>query len=309
MTAAAPTDRHILVTGGAGFIGSHLVDALHHDNTVTVYDSLARGDADRCPPDVELIEADVRDEDRLEPAVREADLVFHQAAMVSVERSVESPVTSHGTNVGGTLAILEAARRADARVVLASSAALYGMPVELPIDENHPTRPTSPYGLEKLAADHYARLYHELYGVETVSLRYFNAYGSRQTADDYAGVIAAFRSQAADGGPLVVEGDGTHTRDFVHVSDVVDANLRAATADDALGASINIGTGHETSIRELAETVADLAPGDIDIRHTNPRPGDIPRSVADISTARELLGFEPTVNLAAGLETFLFPDG
>ena len=241
-----------------------------------------------------------------EQTVREAmagvDLVYHQAASVSVSRSVEQPQESHETNVSGTLTILEPARREDARVVFASSAAIYGDPDSLPIAEEHPTSPQSPYGLEKLTGDRYLRLYNELYGLETVPLRYFNVYGPRQTGGDYAGVITVFRNQAQAGEALTVHGDGTQTRDFVHVADIVQANLRAGTTD-VVGVPFNIGTGECVSIRELAETVREVADRSVEIVHQEPREGDIEESEADISRARETLGYKPTRSLQAGLAT------
>lgn len=300
MTAPGPADEDVLVTGGAGFIGSHLSRRLADRNAVTVFDSLTSGRRDRVPAGAELIEADLRDGERIDAAVSASERVFHLAAMVDVSRSVEAPLDSHGVNVEGTLAVLEAARRHDVPVIVASSAAIYGRPVEVPIPEDHPHRPLSPYGLDKLAVDQYARLYHDLYGLPVSALRYFNVYGPGQPGADYAGVIATFLEQALGGGPLTLEGDGTQTRDFVHVSDVVRANLLAADADVG-GRAINVGTGSETSIRELAETVRELADGRPDITHVDPRPGDIDRSVADLTRAESELGYRPDVDLETGL--------
>lgn len=300
----AVAGRDVVVTGGAGFVGSHLADALVEDNDVTVLDSLVAGDPTHVPAGAELVEADVRDREAVAAHVAGADLVFHEAALVSVEASIERPAESDAVTADGTLATLEAARAADARVVLASSAAIYGHPAYLPVDEDHPTEPESPYGVAKLAADHYARVYHELYGLETVRLRYFNVYGPRQSAD-YSAVVSTFREQAAAGEPITVEGDGTQTRDFVHVSDVVEANLLAATAGGAAGRAYNVGTGEETSIRELAEAVRDVSGTGSEVVHVDPREGDIDRSVADVSRAREELGFEASVPLREGLRDLL----
>lgn len=291
--------RDVLVTGGAGFVGSHLADALVSDNEVTVLDALTTGRRENVPDGATFLEADLRDEDAVAEAAAGADVVFHQAALVSVGESTDRPRASNAVNVAGTLALLEAARRADARVVIASSCALYGHPEYVPVDEDHPAEPTSPYGVDKLAVDHYARVYADLYGLPVVPLRYFNVYGPRQSAD-YSAVIRTFADQARADEPITVEGDGTQTRDFVHVSDVVRANLLAA-GTDAVGVPFNVGTGTETSIRELAGAVREAAGSDSEIVHVDPRPGDIERSVADTARARERLGFEAETPLAEGL--------
>jgi len=291
--------RSVLVTGGAGFIGSHLADALVEENDVRVLDHFASGRRRNLPRGVAVVEGDVRDEDALGVAMADVDVVFHEAAVVSVDRSVEDPVETHDVNVDGTLAVLERARREDARVVVASSAAIYGDPESVPVHESHPKSPDSPYGLDKLAVDHYARLYADLYGLETVALRYFNVYGPRQTGA-YSGVVSAFLEQAREGGPLTVDGDGTQTRDFVHVDDVVRANLLAATTSH-VGEAFNVGTGASVSVVELAELVREVAGADADVVHTDPRPGDVERSRADVGRARRVLGYEPRVSLESGL--------
>jgi UDP-glucose 4-epimerase len=250
------------------------------------------------------IEGDVRDAAVLADALAGADVVFHEAAQISVDQSIERPIDSHEVNVDATLSLLERAREHDFRVVLASSCAIYGHPESVPIPETAPLEPPSPYGIEKLTVDHYARRYHGLYGVETVALRYFNVYGPRQAAGDYSGVISVFADQAAAGDPITVHGDGSQTRDFVHVSDVVQANLLAATTD-SVGEAFNVGTGNATSIRELAETIRRVTESDSDIVHTDPREGDIEHSRAETTKAREQLGFEATVDLDAGLSDLL----
>jgi UDP-glucose 4-epimerase len=247
-----------------------------------------------------LIVDDIRDTDALSRAMTDVDLVFHEAAEISVEQSVEQPMATHDVNVDGTLQVLEAAREEDARVVVASSAAVYGHPEQVPVAEDAPKTPASPYGIDKLAVDHYTRRYHDLYGLETVALRYFNIYGPRQGSGAYSGVIDAFFEQAEAGGPITVHGEGTQTRDFVHVENVVDANLLAARTD-RVGEAFNVATGTETSIRDLAETIRDVVDPDIDITHTDPREGDIDRSCADVSRGRVDLGFEADVELSEGL--------
>ena len=292
--------RTLLVTGGAGFIGSHIVDAVVDRNDVRVLDSLSTGSRDRLPDGVRLIEGDIRDQETVEAAMEGVDVVFHEAAMVSVPESVDRPRACHDVNGTATVTLLEAARANDSRVVFASSAAIYGHPDGVPIAEDAPKRPASPYGLEKLTGDYYTRIYADRYGLDTVSLRYFNAYGPRQTGGQYSGVISTFLEQARSGEPITVEGDGNQTRDFVHVDDIVQANLRAATTDST-GTSYNIGTGSNITIRELAETVQRVTDTDSEIVHVDPRPGDIEQSEADITKASERLGYTPTVTLEDGL--------
>lgn len=292
--------RTVLVTGGAGFVGSHLVDALVGANDVRVLDDLSTGRRGNVHRDATLVRGDVCDPRALEEAMAGVDLVFHEAANASVARSVDDPVASHRVNTAGTLGLFERAREADARVILASSTAIYGDPTEIPVTEEEPTTPQSPYGVEKLTADHYARVYHDLYGLETVALRYFNVYGPRQAGGEYSGVITAFLEQACAGQDITVEGDGSQIRDFVHVSDVVRANLLAA-ATDAVGEAYNIGTGRSVSIRDLAELIRELSGSRSEIVHVDARPGDIQASRADISKARASLSFEPTVSLREGL--------
>jgi UDP-glucose 4-epimerase len=288
----------VLVTGGAGFIGGHIARTLVDDNDVAIFDIVPEAPH----PDCEVIEGDIRDADAVAAAVEGRDVVFHEAALVSVAESVERPTVSHGTTATGTVNLLEAARTHDARVVTASSAAIYGRPERTPISEDHPLEPTSPYGVDKLTADHYTRLYADLYGLETVALRYFNVYGPGGTDGDYAGVIDVFRRQAREDEPITVHGDGSQTRDFVHVDDVVAANVAAATAGpEAFGRAFNVGTGESVTIRELAVLIRSALDSDSEIVHTEPREGDIDHSRADISRARRALDYEPSVELETGL--------
>lgn len=297
-------DVDVLVTGGAGFVGSHIAHRLSSVANVTVVDDLTNGSKSYVPEDARFREADLRSMDELVAAMRAADVVFHEAAIPSVERSVEDPIDCHEVNTDVTLRLLELARQHDTRVVTASSAAIYGHPESLPVDEHAPTEPMSPYGIDKLTVDHYTRRYHDLYGLDTVALRYFNIYGPRQTASSYAGVISIFLRQAQQGDPITVDGDGSQTRDFVHIDDVVDANLRAAQTD-AVGEAYNVGTGRETSVEELALTIQDVVATDSEVVYTEPRPADIDHSVADISKARDRLGYEPTVDLQTGIASLV----
>ena len=302
MSQPRVTGRTILITGGAGFIGSHLADALVADNDVIVLDDLSSGSRENVPDNARFVEGDIRDEGVVADVTKGVDLIFHEAAVVSVAQSIDEPEHCHDVNFDGTVTLLEAARRQDARLVFASSAAIYGDPDSLPIDESAPVDPHSPYGIDKCAADQYVRTYHDLYDLETVALRYFNAYGPRQTASDYSGVISVFREQALAGDPITVDGDGSQTRDFVHVEDIVQANLRAATTDH-VGTAYNIGTGEETSIQALAETIQGTVDTDSPIVHGEPRPGDIQRSRADVTRARQHLGYEAEITLTDGLAT------
>ena len=306
-TDDGPRDETVLVTGGAGFIGSNLTRSLVEANEVFVFDDGSTGDPSDLPADATVIEGDEREGDAVADAVAGVDLVYHLAAVVSVDASVEDPIRSHAVNVDGTLAVLEAARDADCRVVVTSSAAIYGDPGSVPVDEATRPDPSSPYALEKYAADRYARLYHELYGVDAAVVRPFNVYGPGQAGGPYAGVIDVFRSQARAGDPITVHGDGEQTRDFVHVSDVVDAFRRVGAAAVA-GDAFNVGTGESVTINELAEVVRSAVGSDSPITHTDPRPGDVRFSRADVSKARERLGYSPSVGLEEGIEDLLRRD-
>ncbi|MFB6202356.1 MAG: NAD-dependent epimerase/dehydratase family protein [Halorhabdus sp.] len=294
--------RTVLVTGGAGFIGSHLASALVAGNTVRVLDDLSTGRRENVPDEAELLVGDVRNDATRSAAMDGVDLVFHEAAQVSVARSIEQPLATNRINADATVALLEDARRMDARVVVASSAAVYGQPHSLPITEDSPMTPTSPYGASKVTADHYVRIYADRYGLPTVALRYFNAYGPGQPGGDYSGVISTFREQALTDEPITVEGDGDQTRDFVHVRDVVRANLRAATTDH-VGRAYNVATGETVTIDRLARAIKDVLDSQSPVRYVEAREGDIRHSRADTTAARRDLGFEASVDLPDGLRT------
>lgn len=295
------TGNTVLVTGGAGFIGSHLVDALVQANNVTVLDDLSIGRLENVHPKATFIEGDVRVRETVRTAMKDADVVFHQAGLVSVEASIENPNDSVSVNVDGALTVLDCARQTDTRVVTASSAAVYGHPHEIPIPESAPLRPTSIYGVDKAALDQYTRQFASLYGVPTVALRYFNVYGPRQSSM-YSGVISTFIEQAENGKTLTVQGDGNQTRDFVHCSDVVRANILAATTPHT-GEAFNVGTGNQVTINELAETVCEVLERPADLTRVPARDGDVRASCADTMRAAEQLGFEADVSLREGLET------
>lgn len=301
MQSSEITNQSIMVTGGAGFIGSNIAKALADKNDVRILDSLSTGSQLNIPDNTTFIEGDIRDQEVINRSTKDVDLIFHKAALVSIQRSIEDPVTSHEINSTATLKLLEAAREQNARVVLASSAAIYGDPESDSIDEEAAKEPTSPYGLNKLVNDHYARQYHNLYNLATVPLRYFNVYGPGQIAGNYSGVISIFIDQALSGEDITVHGEGDQTRDFVFIDDIVHANLKAATTDE-VGNAYNIGTGEVVTIRKLAELIQDITDTESDIVHTDCRSGDIDHSRADISNAEDNLGYEPTVSLQDGLE-------
>lgn len=296
-----------LVTGGGGFIGSHLVDALLAQGArVTVLDDFSTGRranlahaADR----IRLVTGDIRDAPLLADAMAGCRAVFHLAAVVSVPQTVADPLGSDSVNDAGTLQVLETARHQGVgRVVLSSSCAVYGDTPALPKHEALLPRPQTPYAVQKLAGEHYARVYHELYGLETVALRYFNVYGPRQDpSSPYSGVISIFMDRAVEGRVPEIHGDGRQYRDFVYVADVVAANLRAATAAGAPGGCFNIGTGRFVRIAELWAHVVALAGRDLAPRFGPARGGDIRESVADITRAAEILGFAPQTDIAEGL--------
>jgi UDP-glucose 4-epimerase len=298
----------VLVTGGAGFIGSHLVDRLvdaGHD--VVVLDNFSTGRTrnlshSRDRPNFQLVRADVRRIPRsLVKRLRRVDQVCHLAAMTSVQQSVRDPVFTTEVNVVGTLNVLEAAKALKAeRVVFASSAAIYGTPQAYPITEEARISPISPYGASKGSSELYCRSFEENHGIETVSLRYFNVYGPRQTASQYAGVISIFAKRMQQQRPLEIHGDGTQTRDFIFVADVVEATVAAMEAS-LKSRAFNIASGMETSILELAQIMQRIGGSRSELKFSQPRAGDILRSVADITKARNELGFAARCSMDDGL--------
>jgi nucleoside-diphosphate-sugar epimerase len=297
-----------LVTGGAGFIGSHLVDTLVAAKcNVTVLDNLSTGHLSNLAHlgnRISFIEGDIRDSVAVMNAAAGCDVIFHQAAVVSVPQTVQEPVISAMVNDIGTLNVLEAARKQHVkRTVLASSCAVYGDAPELPKVEIMPTKPLSPYAVQKRTGELNARLYHELFGVETVCLRYFNVYGPRQDpSSPYSGVISIFLTRAAEKRRPVIYGDGAQSRDFVFVTDVVRANLLSASAKGAGGACFNIGTGHSIRVNQLWDSICHLSGIQIEAEHVPSRPGDIRESVADITLAGKVLGFSPDYDFDRGLK-------
>ena len=302
-----PTLR--LVTGGAGFIGSHVVERLLREGArVRVLDNFSSGRrqnlsfAADAGDRLEVIEGDLRDLAAVERAVRGADVVYHQAAMRSVPRSIDDPLGANENNVTGTLHVLDAARRLGVRrVVFASSSSVYGDNPALPKREDQPPAPISPYAVSKAADESYARVWTRLYGVETVGLRYFNVFGPRQDpTSEYAAVIPRFILWALRGQPLEVHGDGHQSRDFTFIANVVDANLLAGEAPDASGEAFNIGCGERTSLLEVIGMLESLLGRALERRHTPSRGGDVAHTLADVSKAKRLMGYTPLVGFAEG---------
>ncbi|HEY8447308.1 MAG TPA: SDR family oxidoreductase [Thermomicrobiales bacterium] len=297
----------VLVTGGAGFIGSHLAEGLvRRGHEVRVFDNLSTGSLDNLAPvrdAVEVVIGDLRDGEAVRRAVAGAEVVFHQAADPSVPRSISHPRDCYEINVLGTLTLLVAARDAGCRrVVFASTCAVYGNDPRQPKSEELPPAPESPYAASKLAGEELCQVFTRVYGLETVALRYFNVYGPRQSPDGpYASVIPRFIADLKAGARPRVFGDGEQTRDFIFVGDVVEANLRAATADEAVGEVVNVGSGRSTSLNTLLTVLAPLIGNTVEPIYEAERPGDVRHSLAETSKARRLLGFEAQTSLAEGL--------
>jgi nucleoside-diphosphate-sugar epimerase len=298
-----------LITGGAGFIGSNLVERLGRDGkSVRVFDNFSTGRRENlCQVEtkMEVIEGDLRNLAEVRAAVAGVRYVLHLAALPSVQRSVEDPLMTHDVNVNGTLNLLVAAREAHCqRVVFSSSSAVYGDTPTLPKREDMAPWPVSPYGAHKITGEHYCRLFWQLYGLETVSLRYFNVFGPRQDPQsEYAAVIPKFITSVLAGRSPTIFGDGTQTRDFSYVDNVVEANLAACTASkDALGESFNIACGERISLLQLVDTINKIAGKEIRPQFAPARPGDILHSQADVAKARQLLQWKPQVSFREGIE-------
>jgi UDP-glucose 4-epimerase len=295
-----------LVTGGAGFIGSHLANGLlERGAEVRVLDNLFTGRRESVPAGAEVIDGDVADHDVVARAVEGVDVVFHQAAHRAVPRSIETPLATNRANTHGTLCVLSAAQHAGVRrVVCASSSSVYGPTDTFPTPESAPLTPMSPYAVSKLAGEHYCRVFAELHGLQTVSLRYFNVYGPRQPPDvPYAQVVPLFIGAMAAGASATVHGDGEQRRDFTYIDDVVAANIAAAEADgDAVaGEAYNVGGGRDISVVELLKLVAQLLGAEPRAEHVAPRAGDVRRTWSDVSAAARDLGWRPRVDLEEGL--------
>lgn len=291
----------ILVTGGAGFIGSTLVDELvKQGHRVKIIDNLSTGKREHLNPKAEFFELDIREFEKIRPVFNGAQAVFHLAALPRIQPSIENPMESNGVNIDGTLNVLIAARDAGVKkVIYAASSSAYGRQTQLPLKEEMPADTLNPYSLQKYVGELYMKLFHRLYGLNTVSLRYFNVYGPRQPYDGaYAIVVGIFLKQRADGKPLTIVGDGEQTRDFTHVSDIVRANvLGLESSKVGKGEVINIGSGRNHSVNKIASLVGGKT------IYIPSRPGEARDTLADISKAKELLGWEPKAQIEEGIET------
>ncbi len=311
---------HCLVTGGAGFIGAHLVEGLlRRGHRVRVLDDFSTGShanieavqgqiaAENLACPLEVVEGSILNQPLLATAMHGIEYVFHKAALASVPFSLREPLLSNRVNVEGTLCVLLAARDAGVkRLIYAGSSSAYGDHPELPKREDHPTHPLSPYALAKLAAEHYCRLFTQLYHLETVTLRYFNVFGARQNPDSqYAAVIPKFITACLQHEPLPVYGDGQQSRDFTYVDNIVHGNILAMTAPDVAGKVINLANGSRTTLLQLIAYIETFAQQRAQVQFLPPRPGDVLHSQADVSRAQALLGFEPLVNVEQGLQRTL----
>jgi UDP-N-acetylglucosamine/UDP-N-acetyl-alpha-D-glucosaminouronate 4-epimerase len=296
-----------LVTGGAGFIGSNLVRGLlERGDDVRVLDNFSTGNrVNLAGLDVEIVEGELRSYERVHNAVRGREVVYHLGALGSVPRSVQDPLTSSAVNVEGTLNVLLAARDEGVRrVVFASSSSVYGAQTSLPVDESLPTDPISPYGVAKLAAERYCVSFSRVYeSFETVVLRYFNVFGPRQSPfSQYAAMVPLFITAIAAGEQVTIFGDGEQSRDFTYVANVVDATVRAADARGANGRIFNVAAGSPASVNDVAAAIGRIVGRPVEQTYAPPRPGDIRNSWADVSAARDILGYTPSVGLEEGLQ-------
>ena len=297
-----------LITGGAGFIGSNIVEVLFQQGElVRVLDNCSTGklsNLEDVMDQIEFIQGDIRDLPLVREAVRDIDYILHQAALPSVSRSVHDPIASNEANVTGTLNVLVAAKDAGVkRLVFACSSSVYGNSQKLPKREDMPANPISPYAISKYTGEQYCRIFHELYGLETVALRYFNVFGKRQNPNSqYAAAVPIFINSFLEGKPPTIFGDGEQSRDFVSVEDVVRANLLACYAEEAVGQVFNIASGRSATINCLVYMIKELIGCDIEPVYGQERKGDVRHSEADISKAQKILGYEPAVGLEEGLE-------
>ena len=302
-------DERVLVTGGAGFIGSHIVDRLMIEGAnVRVLDDMSDGSKSNIlqwmeNPKFELIKGDIRDQDAVNASLGDINIVFHQAAKVSIPLSVKQPHLVLSVNTMGTAILLEACRKLDVKkVVVASSSSVYGDSVALPKVETMATEPISPYAVSKLGAEHMAIAYYHTFGLNTTALRYFNVYGPRQRGGAYAGVISLFIKNALAGEALIIEGDGLQTRDFTYVKDVAESNKLAALCKDAKGNVYNVGSGVQTTIEEIASQILANTGSKSEKTYAPPRVGDVRHSLASLEKAKRDLCYEPKTKIKEGIK-------
>ncbi|MFC1989487.1 SDR family oxidoreductase [Chloroflexota bacterium] len=297
--------KRILVTGGAGFIGSNIVDKISPKNKVTVLDNLSSGllsNLEKSKDVITFIKGDILDKGLLKDIVADVEYVFHLAASVGNIKSIEDPHFDMEVNVKGTINLLEACVDSNIkRLVYSSSGAIFGEARYLPVDEDHPVNPESPYGVSKLAAEKYCFAFHKVHGLPVTALRYFNAYGPRQGSSGYANVIAIFFGKIREGKPLTVFGDGEQTRDFVYVGDIAKANTLAATNQAAVGEVFHIATGQESSVNQMVDIIDQVSGRKNEVIHADFRVGEVKHSRANIEKAQGVLGYSPEVSLREGL--------
>jgi len=297
-----------LITGGAGFIGSHIVDeVLRRGDSARVLDNFSTGLAPNIAPvrdRITVAEEDIRNLEKIRPSFEGVDYVIHLAALASIPRSIADPITSNAVNIDGTLNVLVAARDAHVkRVVFAASSSAYGDNPILPRVETHEPRPLSPYALMKLTGEYYCKVFTNIYGLETVALRYFNIFGPRQNPNSpYTGVLSLFNAAYIRGTTPVIYGDGGQSRDFTYVANVVDASLRACTASGASGSVFNVGVGEQHTLNEIITLLNKIFGREVKPSYQAPRAGDVRESLADISRARTVLGYKPIVSFQEGLQ-------
>lgn len=306
MPKQAHDSRTILITGGAGFVGSNIADALIARGTpVRILDNFSTGRQQNVNPQAQLVRGDLRDPDRIRAAFSGVDCVFHTAALPRVPLSIEKPLETHMVNVVGTLNVLTAAREAGVRrVIFSGSSSVYGDQRILPLREDMCPNPLNPYALQKLTAEQYTRMFCRFYGLETLTLRYFNVFGPRMAVEGaYVTVMAVFVRARLEGKELTIDGDGEQTRDFTHVSDVVSASLLAIDCAGADGRAINVGRGAAISINRVAEIIGGAT------IHRPPRPGDARHTLADISEAERVLGWRPKVDTEQAIRELMRSAG
>ena len=298
--------KNILVTGGAGFIGSNIVDRLSPDNNVFILDSFFTGSMNNLVQSkdrVTIVKGDIRDKDLVNDTVAKVEYIFHLAAHVGNIRSLKDPYLDMDVNIRGMLNLLEACRNNPnlKRLVYSSSAAIYGEAKYIPIDEDHPLYPESPYAVSKMAAEKYAFAYHKVYGIPTATVRYFNAYGPRQDSSEYANAISIFLSKTLKGEPLTVYGDGEQTRDFIFINDIVNGNVLAATHPAAVGQVFNLSSGEVHTVKQLIEIIRKVSGKEVPYSHAPFRACEVRHSKANVDKVKTMLGFKTQTSLEEGI--------